>query len=72
MTDRTRGNNSKTSAASDDPIVAAVRADRVARAAAHGGDLGRIVEAYREIEARERERGRKMITPRAKTLRPFC
>jgi hypothetical protein len=64
MTDRVNDTNSAATVA-DDPIVAAVRADRVAHAAAHGGDLRRIVEAYREIEARERKRGRKMITPRA-------
>jgi hypothetical protein len=52
------------SANTDDPIVAAVRADRAAHAAAVDGDLHRLVEQYREIEERERARGRAIILPR--------
>ncbi|CAN5209544.1 hypothetical protein BH09GEM1_BH09GEM1_47730 [soil metagenome] len=48
----------------DDPIVAEVRAAREAHAAAFGYDFARIVADLRQVEAKERAQGRRVVAPR--------
>lgn len=53
-----------------DPLIDEVREVRRRLSDKHGNDVGRLVEALREIERREKARGRRFIDPARLRERP--